>query len=315
MKGVIRVLPWAMVAGAAWSIGAWFNLYYFQDPAWVNSIYTQKIARAEAIKAPRRILLVGGSSTHFGLQAERLQKKLNIPVVNLGLHAGLGLDGIFKLVQNEIRAGDIVVLFPEHDLLSYTPEENSGILATLVGLRSQRFDLLQGEQENPKNVANRLILVGSPRLFDVVAALRSEIFTRRKPTWYQFDVNQNGDSLDSLSGKPPFGETSVELSDASFQQIDHFRQFVEQRQGKLILGIPWKLAKSEPKTQSQLRQVIGSLSKIAPVVYNPKTLNLKEDISLFGDTTFHLTREGQKLRTEELAEQLRPLVTQKVARN
>lgn len=315
MKGVIRVLPWAMVAGVAWSIGAWFNLYYFQDPAWVNSIYTQKIARAEAIKAPRRILLIGGSSTHFGLEAERLQKELGIPVMNLGLHAGLGLEGILKLVRGEIRSGDIVVLFPEHDLLSYTPDENSGILATLVGLRSQRFELLQGEQENPKNVANRLLLVGSPRLFDVVSALKSEIFTRRKPTWYKFDVNQNGDSLDSLTGKQVLTETSVELSDAAFGQIDQFRQFVETRQAKLILGIPWKLAEVKPKTQAQLRQVIQSLSKIAPVVYNPKTLNLKDDVSLFADTTFHLTPEGQKQRTDELAGQLRPLVTQKVAKN
>ncbi|MER3433500.1 MAG: hypothetical protein C4288_08720 [Leptolyngbya sp. ERB_1_1] len=309
----MEFLPWVATAGIAWSIGAWFNLFWFQDPAWVTSIYQQKIARAEQVKAPRRILLVGGSSTHFGLSAEELQEKFGIPVLNLGLHAGLGLDAIDKLVQDEIRPDDIVILFPEHDLLAMKENEELNILPTLVAFRSGHFSIIKDDQEGPEQLVNRLLLVGSPQFFHVVNAVKSALVGGKKPTWYNFNVGANGDSLDSLSGgKPPFHPIEVSLSNDALERIRQFRSQVQQRHASLIIGIPWKLAMTNPQTQQELQQVIQSLSQVAPVLYDPKSLNLKQDASLFGDTSFHLTPKGRAMRTHELARQLQPLL-QKVS--
>jgi len=313
MKHGMKFLSWVATAGIAWSIGAWFNLFWFQDPAWVTSIYQQKIARAEQVKAPRRILLVGGSSTHFGLSAEELQEKLGIPVLNLGLHAGLGLDAIDKLVQDEIRPDDIVILFPEHDLLAMKENEELNILPTLVAFRSGHFSIIKDDQEGPEQLVNRLLLVGSPQFFDVVNAVKSALVGGKKPNWYNFNVGANGDSLDSLGGgKPPFHPIEVSLSNDALDRIRQFRSQVQQRHASLIIGIPWKLAMTSPQTQHDLQQVIQSLSQVAPVLYDPKSLNLKQDVSLFGDTSFHLTPKGRAMRTSELARQLQPLI-QKVA--
>src|ERR1700739_1843921 len=63
-----------------------------------------------------RLIFVGGSNLNFGINSEEIEKELNLPVVNLGLHAGLGLDFILNEAMSEIKQGDIVVLSIEYEL-------------------------------------------------------------------------------------------------------------------------------------------------------------------------------------------------------
>lgn len=44
---------------------------------------------AKEIAAPK-VILYGGSSVAFGIDSERIEQKLGMPVVNMGLHAGWG---------------------------------------------------------------------------------------------------------------------------------------------------------------------------------------------------------------------------------
>ncbi len=64
-----------------------------------------------------RIILVGGSNVSFGLDAELMQRTLGIPVINDGLHAGLGIVPLREL-QEYFRAGDIVIISLEYTMFS-----------------------------------------------------------------------------------------------------------------------------------------------------------------------------------------------------
>src|SRR5690349_24986573 len=44
-----------------------------------------------------RIILIGGSNVSFGIDARLMQQTLGIPVINDGLHAGLGLTPLREL--------------------------------------------------------------------------------------------------------------------------------------------------------------------------------------------------------------------------
>ena len=64
----------------------------------------------------RKIIIVGGSSTAFGIDAEYLEKMTGLKVVNLGLHAGFGNLFNTEIMKGNINSGDIVLLGYEYTL-------------------------------------------------------------------------------------------------------------------------------------------------------------------------------------------------------
>ena len=64
--------------------------------------------------APPRLVLVGGSSVAYGFDSPALEQRLGLRVVNLGLHAGLGLDYILADAQS-VQKGDTVILAVEYN--------------------------------------------------------------------------------------------------------------------------------------------------------------------------------------------------------
>ncbi len=62
-----------------------------------------------------KILFIGGSSLAFGLDSLRVQSASCLPVVNLGLHGGIGLRFMLDSARPYIQGGDIVVLVPEYE--------------------------------------------------------------------------------------------------------------------------------------------------------------------------------------------------------
>ena len=63
--------------------------------------------------AGSRIILVGGSNLKYGVDSPRLECAIGRPVVNMGLHAGLGIVYSLNHVRRHIHPGDCVVACPE----------------------------------------------------------------------------------------------------------------------------------------------------------------------------------------------------------
>lgn len=66
-----------------------------------------------------RLVLVGGSGLAFGVDSATIDTALggSYQVVNMGLHAGLGLDFMLNEALDGLREGDVVVLTPEYDIV------------------------------------------------------------------------------------------------------------------------------------------------------------------------------------------------------
>ena len=65
---------------------------------------------------PPRIILVGGSNLTFGVDSKEIQDSIGLPVINMGLHAGLGLPFMLGEIKNEIKQNDIILLSIEYYL-------------------------------------------------------------------------------------------------------------------------------------------------------------------------------------------------------
>ena len=81
---------------------------------------------AKEIAAPK-VILYGGSSVAFGIDSERIEQKLGMPVVNMGLHAGWGQTFPMDITRDIIKEGDIVVVLPEY--YDFEPGLSNGALA------------------------------------------------------------------------------------------------------------------------------------------------------------------------------------------
>ena len=68
-----------------------------------------KVARLKSISSPK-IILTGNSNLAFGINSPMMEQALNMPVVNLGLHGGLGNAFYERTAALNINHGDIVIV-------------------------------------------------------------------------------------------------------------------------------------------------------------------------------------------------------------
>lgn len=80
-----------------------------------------KVQRLESIDEPK-IILVGNSNLAFGMDSQKLEAAFNMPVVNLGLHGGLGNAFHEEIAKFNINQGDIIVVvhtsFSDRNMIS-----------------------------------------------------------------------------------------------------------------------------------------------------------------------------------------------------
>ena len=74
-----------------------------------NASFIDKMKRLESINEPK-IVLVSNSNLAFGIQSDLIEDAFGMPVVNLGLHGGLGNVFHERMPLFNIRAGDIIVI-------------------------------------------------------------------------------------------------------------------------------------------------------------------------------------------------------------
>lgn len=113
---------------------------------------SDKIERLESIKTPK-IILVTHSSLAFGIKSPMIEKALGMPVINLGMHGGLGNRFHEDMAKYNIGKGDIVVIchswysdngkISDHEL-AWATIENHWHLYPLV-----RHDILEMAESFP----------------------------------------------------------------------------------------------------------------------------------------------------------------------
>ncbi len=94
-----------------------FSLFFIKDRVAQSSILAalpDKHQLLDAIKDPKMMVL-GGSNVSFGLDSKVIENQLNMPVVNMGVHAGIGLEYIVNDIKPYVKKGDVIVLIPEYE--------------------------------------------------------------------------------------------------------------------------------------------------------------------------------------------------------
>jgi hypothetical protein len=302
---------------------------------WIREFIIVKKYQADMLPSPK-LIFSGGSCTLFGIDAAEVQKQLNLPAINLGLHASMRLEDHLALARAVAKPGDTLILSLEpayYDTYTTTWTTwnlrnalawNPHAIDRLSHLRrlqlyaqssdlSISWDLLMTKLTGPfypEDIDRRLATLAPVQ--DIVDRYRAN---RESSTTFQYDVSNldpNGDLLHTQSDGPLFqGDTwaptrPVTISPYAEGLLVPFLAEMKNRGVHVIFDYTPYLVyqtpgddwkQDETKFQAEIHRIGGELLEQRDAFFYPNTL--------FFNSNLHLNEQGRQLRTQTLIDALR----------
>jgi hypothetical protein len=299
-----------------------FGLIYFQlgvptrSTIWAYEINQKKLKKAASIQGPK-LLLVGGSATLFGMQAELIEAKLDYPTVNLGTHAGLGIGYMLHLAKQAAKPGDTVLLAFEYNTFTFGLVRRDGVYVDYLFARDPEYfrDL---PWPTKFQIAMSL----------TVARLRKGVRNRFHPepahvppgiVYDPTKLNVYGDQLGNDAANRPPASQHRKILEASrvrvdtlsyrslgsapgFELVTDFLRWARMNDIRVLATYPNIL--EHPSYRSAIaKKTIQEIQDFYHRQGVPMIGSFEESMmpaSMFFDTCYHMTREGAAIRTERL---------------
>ena len=257
-----------------------------------------KIRRLESIKEPK-IILVGNSNLAFGMDSEQIEAAFGMPVVNLGLHGGLGDEFHYNMAKENISSGDIVILtnthFNRHPLndieLAWITIESHFNLWPLIAAED-RISMLTAMPKYIKKQARKA--------FESSEIIEGAYSRARFNEYGDIDYPRNHNLVDFSS--ITLGVPSV--TDEGIALINEMNAFCQERSATCLLAAyPIPYGEYSPAEESFLE-----MSELLKTNIDCDLISDYRDYffdyKYFYDSQYHLTTEGTDLRTKQLIKDL-----------
>lgn len=270
-----------------------------------QAAFTDKLQRLKSIDEPK-IILVGHSNLAFGINSKKLEDALSMPVVNLGLHGGLGNVFHENFAKANINDGDIVVVCHS----SYKLETiDYRLWWSTIGSDKEAFSCLEQEQyyslmqAYPDHLKRRLLSI----VFGIGDTDTSTSYTRNAFNEYG-DIVYKPESakkdVDSIFSKK---ELSVPKIDAEcVERLNKYNQYVSSQGATMVVaGYPIAYGKYSTYTEADFEEFSKSLQEALDCDVISDYTDYFFPYDYFYDTHLHLTQEGADVRTAQLIADLK----------
>ena len=261
-----------------------------------------KVERLNSIKEPK-IILVGNSNLSFGINSAMIEEELGVPVVNLGLHGGLGNAFHEEIAKLNINKDDIVVVchsnfeddddIPDPSLAWITFDWNKS-LASIIRTK----DYLQMIPAYPNYFRDSFSLWLSKKGNQSVDTCYSrKAFNKYGDIVYRPEKQQmTSDELfaSQLVTVPKINSTCID-------RLNMLNDFCTQRGATLLVaGYPIAYGHYSDFSANDFINFQNELSNKlnCPIISNYTDYFYPYDY--FYNTILHLTEEGANMRTRQL---------------
>jgi len=257
---------------------------------------------------PPRIILVGGSNLAFSVDSEKIERRFGMPVINMGLHAGVELRFMLSEIQPVLSKGDVVIIFPEYEhfyslLLDGRPRELGNVIKfcpeciSAINTPGQAFNVISGILQTLEG--------------DILRGVRKTDSYEKVYTCAGF--NEWGDMVAHLDQPDP-GDPNKHVSRfdvnslaPTIDLLNSFYRSCESANIRVLLmfpAIPINEYKSGKKNFMDLYDHLNADLKI-PIIGTPGDFAYPRD--MFYDTVYHMNRIGRDSRTAHVIDLLTPV--------
>lgn len=257
-------------------------------------------------KTSSQHILIGGSSALFSVMPERAWNTHSVPLVNLGVAAGMQPQVMILRALDYIQKGDTLILALEPGLL--TANEEMGALGVQYAFAMGRSDWICRPALGLRRRSwGSAFLALRPGAYHIVT-LAAKIVTQRPLYRYRLkDVSSGGwVSTESreFEDQPP--RHREKLAPQSVEILESLARLTSEREINLMYALPWAYCPEDhlKKFRQENASFLLQVQRYMPILFDPR-LGAIEKKSLFADTAWHLSDEGSRVRTDELAAQLR----------
>ena len=292
---------------------------FFAPPAPLRTCYLAGTVEKHKLIAETpspRVVIVGGSNVAFGFDSQYLQKSLGLPVINMGLHGGLGLRYSLNEITPYIRKGDVYVLSPEYPQF----DDPDGDLTLLQLLTVYPRGLQYVSLEN---------MMAFPRAFLQLSQFKRNWWGRTgfkspsfDPVYNRSAFNKNGDVISHLTRMTPphtnFPQVLPLLRPTNSNcptiiAIEKFEHTCAARGATVFFAFPAVVADyyKEPENLKNIKLLDANLRRYTRlIILGTPAENVFPSTDFF-DAVNHLNTRPRFARTEHL---LKDLKTDSIAR-
>jgi hypothetical protein len=245
-----------------------------------------------------RIVLVGGSNLAFGIDSKAMQKVFDMPVVNTGIHAGIGLGRMFVDIAPLLHPEDILVIAPEYS--HFISDWNGSAAAYELIFDAHRYSLIVCPPfyEPPSGFlpyAKNKVLALIPRPPNPLAYSRD-------------GFNEYGDYIKHLETENQPITPAQSLEGINQKYLSAFFRIADSlaEQGiQVLVSYPSYEETSFQNSVDTIHEIDAALKAkdTITVISSPK--NYCFPIEYFYDTTYHLNEKGREIRTTRLIQDLK----------
>ena len=264
-----------------------------------NASLIDKMARLKSLTGPK-LVLIGNSNLPFGVDSEMLEDEFGVPVVNMGLHGGLGNAFHEQMARTNVQSGDLyVVVHTEYDdddgignpdLVWITLENHWGLYRLL---RPKDWGVVKDSFSTYFRKALALYVDRSGNAFSAEDPYNRHAFNKYGDNAFPRPC-QSGDII-------PFDEQTVsQASDACIDRLNELNAYLTARGATMLVALyPIAYGTYTPDTDEYYDLMETLTERLdCPVISYPA--DYMYDYEDFYDTFFHLTDNSVHRRTHQL---------------
>jgi hypothetical protein len=292
----------AAVAGAAYALRFNPEMDFWKETA------ERKLAWADQMRAKhgRAIGIIGGSTTTFGIDAETLEREHGLPVVNLGLHAGMGPEICTGFGFAALRPGDTLIVSLEPSMLTEEiPEPTSLGVRMAWALRNPEIIGWDDTNSGWQHMLNPAKL--QPGGYHVMTMLGK--LALGHPLYRYHNSGSRPGGLQVTSERRPSAlnqstheSQSLQLSERGRALLARIRHEASARGIRVAYLLPWAYADEDQaeEIRSRHRQLLDEIGAYLQIIQEPK-LGVWTKPGDFADSRQHLTEDAAQQRSSQLA--------------
>ena len=265
--------------------------------------YNRKQQLLDEVPSPR-IIFMGGSNTAFGLDSRMVMDSLKLPVINHGLHGGIGLRFPMTEALPRLRQGDIVVLQAEYSIFFEETCNAETMPKLMAATRWQGVARLSAAEWNvvlsgmpmlALSHLKRLMLYPFRHSFNTPAARDHFVYTAS-------GFNEYGDEVSHLQfPATPYAASAYKetrpVRPAFIRWLRDILHDMEQRGVRLVMLPP--ACVDSYFTGHYNSGIADALRSIGhPYIVQPATMTVPDSLAF--DSGYHLNAHGIELNTRRI---------------